>query len=41
MRLRIKLSQAHEMRHIQILFKFSSDPLQELEQRNSNKRLID
>ncbi|KAH9792603.1 hypothetical protein KPL71_004191 [Citrus sinensis] len=27
-----KLSQAHGMRHIQILFKFPSDPLQELEQ---------
>ncbi|KAH9650499.1 hypothetical protein KPL70_026409 [Citrus sinensis] len=29
------------MRHIQILFKFPSDPLQELEQRNSKKRLMD
>ena len=41
MRLKIKLSQAHGMRHIQILFKFPSDLLQELEQRNSKKRLMD
>ncbi|GAY52952.1 hypothetical protein CUMW_145920 [Citrus unshiu] len=41
MRLRIKLSQAHGMRYIQILFKFLSDLLQELEQRNLKKRLMD
>ena len=41
MRLRIKLSQAREMRHIKILFKFPSDPLQELEQRNLKKHLMD
>ena len=41
MRLRIKLSQALRMRHIQILFKFPSNPLQELEQTNSKKHLID
>ena len=40
MRLRTKLSQAHEMRYIQILFKFLSDQSQELEQRNSKKHLI-
>ncbi|KAH9649300.1 hypothetical protein KPL70_025934 [Citrus sinensis] len=40
MRLRIKLSQAHRMRDIKILFKFPSYPLQELEQRNSKKRLM-
>ena len=41
MRLRIKLSQACGMRHIQIPFKFPSDSLQELDQINSKKRLID
>ena len=41
MRLRIKLSQTRRMRHIQILFKFPADLLQELKQRNSKKRLID
>ena len=41
MRLRIKLLQARGMSHLQILFKFMLDPLQELEQRNSKKRLMD
>ena len=40
MRLRTKLSQAWGMRHIQILFKFPSDPSQELEERNSKKCIM-